>query len=485
RAGREPGQKLRGIARAIGNLSRRLTGKRSVRSSSQPATPNEVRESILGSARRNLVHAPNGAGSELYRFLVNPEDPVSDNDDPRSDSPVLYNLSSGRSRHRRSPTFPSPSFAHLRGVVGGGSSTGGSTSGVYSGEYATPQEQPSESTDDPRRFETASQGSPAGATDTPPAVAAATAATTALSPLQASGAPQHSRGGGGEGTSTVADPTGGLPRPRMTNQGHDGSLSAAVREKLASDFGSNVLVSTRLTRSADVQTMSSYGAFIRFHNSGELNGIYVSSAGPPVPGSRASRDGREEASTFSYAASSANAPMLAPMAHSRGQDYMPVPVARASTYGSGSVPRAEPEPHSRYMRNQDSIRRFVDEMRVTRNNSKQRQSEADEQRRVWNSAQAGLDAAVYIYERQRRGAEAAAQPELQQGRDIPTHSTASNDGLVHASTTVSTVMPAGSSSSSSSQPDHVSIEELTRMPPRSADSRRRETVFGMFDAERG
>ncbi|KAJ2802930.1 hypothetical protein H4R21_002226 [Coemansia helicoidea] len=289
------------------------------------------------------------------------------------------------------------------------------------------------------------------------------------------------------GTEPAVDPVEvtSSPPPWMTNQGHDGSLSAVAQEKLDSNFSSNVLVSTRLVRTADVQTMSSYGAFIRFHNSGELNGIHITEAGLPVPEGRMSHDTREEASTFSYAASSANAPRLAPMAHSRGQDYIPVRATRASTYGSGTGP--ESEGYSRYSRNRDSIRRVVEDLRATRYSAERRRSDADELRRVQNSPQAGLDAARYVYEHQRREAAAAAaqQPlrrpsELQQGRDFPTQSTSSSDVIENVPATVSTVMPAGSR-----QPDRASAEEVCRMPPRSADGRRRETVFGMFAADGG
>ncbi|KAJ1734221.1 hypothetical protein LPJ61_001190 [Coemansia biformis] len=466
RPAREPSQKLRGIARAIGNISRKLTRIRSNRSASQPATPNEVRQSILGSARRNRVPVPDGAGGELYQFFVNPEDPVSDPEEPRSDSPIVYNLSSGRSKHRRSPTFPSQSFSQLRsaavaeprapatreaggraadqaaqaihpGSLGllasnaGSPSNTGSLSIVQSAEYLTPEEQASGSTDGQRQFTTASQRSLENVASAQPAD------TVAFVPPQGARTHQRSR-------SDCTEPAPGHtrdPLPRVTNQGHDGSLSALVQEKLTSDFGRNVRVSTRLAMSGDVRTESSYGTFIRFHNSGELNGISISGAGLRPPGTRASRDGHEEASTVSRVTSSVNPPILSPIAHSKGDDYTAVCMVPASTCGSGTEPDPEPEPLNRYMRNQDSIRRFVDEMRAARAGSDQRRSEAEELRRVQHSQQAGLDAALYIIERQRReeaGAGPQHQPELQQGRDVPTQSTASAGSLVHTSATVST-----------------------------------------------
>ncbi|KAJ2178001.1 hypothetical protein GGH18_005946, partial [Coemansia sp. RSA 530] len=117
RAADEPTQRVRGIARVIGNLSRRLGRIRSGRSASQPATPAEVQQSIMDSARQNMIYVPNDTGHEFYRFFVNPEEPVSDNDGQPDSPTISSHMSPRQSNHRRSSTFPSQRFAEFKRSV--------------------------------------------------------------------------------------------------------------------------------------------------------------------------------------------------------------------------------------------------------------------------------------------------------------------------------------------------------------------------------
>ncbi|KAJ2802367.1 hypothetical protein H4R20_003306, partial [Coemansia guatemalensis] len=374
--GRDQGQRLRGLVRAIGNISRRLTRMRGSRSASQPATPAEVQQSILDSARQNMFRIPTEAGHEFYQFVVNPEAPVSDHDDATPDSPTIsHHLSSQRSGHRRSRTLPSLGLQQL-------------------GEA-----------DATRRSDE--------------------------SPMHSSGSCRHSDVSLGHHSRPLRHSTESLRRaeaarswrlsgvsadtqPQMTNQGHNGMISALVQEKLASDFGRNVHISTRLGTGTgtDVHTESSYGTFVRFHPSGELNGIFVS---------RQSGDGDAEAAPV----------LLAPMAHSRGEAYTA----------------------DRHTRNQESIRRFVDDVRAARRDSAQRRRSEDEQQKIQRNDQAALDAALYVYGRQ------------QQGRDVSTVGTGT--GSAEAPSTV--------------LPRRRRSDSPARGAMRGSDGRRRETVLGLFN----
>ncbi|KAJ2080999.1 hypothetical protein H4R24_002668 [Coemansia sp. RSA 988] len=370
--GRDQGQRLRGLVRAIGNISRRLTRMRGSRSASQPATPAEVQQSIMDSARQNMFRIPTETGHEFYRFVVNPEDPVSDHDDATPDSPTIsHNLSSQRSGHRRSHTLPSPMLEQLG--VADTSGRGNEPPLHISGSRQRSDEPHRRSSESLRRAEAARSWRSSGlSTDT---------------------------------------------QPQMTNQGHNGTISALVQEKLASNFGRNVHISTRLGTGTgtgtDVRTESSYGTFVRFHPSGELNGIFVA---------RQSGDGDAEAGPM----------LLAPMAHSQGEAHTA----------------------DRHTRNQESIRRFVDDVRAARRDSAQRRHSEDKHQRMQHDDQAALDAALYVYGRQ------------QQGRDVSTLGTGTG-----SADAPSTVLPGRRRS-----------DGPARGAVRGSDGRRRETVLGLFNA---
>ncbi|PIA12931.1 hypothetical protein COEREDRAFT_11966 [Coemansia reversa NRRL 1564] len=369
---REQGQRLRGLVRAIGNISRRLTRIRGSRSASQPATPAEVRQSIMDSARQNMLRIPVGAGHEFYQFVVNPEDPVSDHDDPTPDSPTISHcLSSQRSGHRRSRTLPSPGLLQLEMA---GADRHNNESPMHSSGSLEQNGESLIQRSRPLRHSTES--------------------------LRRADAARSWR------SSEVSVDT----QPQMTNQGHNGTISALVQEKLASDFSRNVHISTRLGTGTgtDVRTESSYGTFVRFHPSGELNGIFV--AGQSVDKDAA-----------------AGVALLAPMAHSRGEAYSA----------------------DRHTRNQESIRRFVDDVRAARRDSAQQRRSEEEQQQMQRNDQAALDAALYVYGRQ-------------QGRDVSTLGTGSPD-------TPSTVLPGRRRSVSPA-----------RRALRGAEGHRRETVLGLF-----
>ncbi|KAJ2323691.1 hypothetical protein GGI00_005549, partial [Coemansia sp. RSA 2681] len=108
-------RKLGNIARVISTLSRKLHRMRSQRSASQPATPAEVRRSILASARQNMIHVPNDPAHDFYRFLVNPADPVSDRESSAPDSPTISrHASSGRADRRGARAGDADAGRHRR-----------------------------------------------------------------------------------------------------------------------------------------------------------------------------------------------------------------------------------------------------------------------------------------------------------------------------------------------------------------------------------
>ncbi|KAJ2779264.1 hypothetical protein H4R18_004105 [Coemansia javaensis] len=549
----QPQLRLRGIARVIGNISRRLTRIRSNRSASQPATPSEVRQSMRDSAERRMLNLPSGAAHELYRFLVNPEDPVSDHEDPRPDSPVVRTMSTRRARHRRSPTFPSQSFAQLRGAATAtageaeaqpqvhvevvverearrqqaghaeaGVETGAAGAAgpeprlgsaptpsrdtldgvVQSAEYVTAEENNTSGSPAHDEYATPDEGPPRALRRSWSDIAGHGESAPALLGLQVPGlqAPDPDPDPDpGHGASASA--------PQMTNQGHDGSVSALVLEKLASNFSSQVRVSTRLaTAPSDARSESSYGTFIRFHNSGELNGIFAggrrqsraeATQGQPRPvptaavAAAAASSSRSSTSSTSSSSSSgghgedqASALRLAPMTHSRGDDYTPLFVPAASTVAtdleSTESRRQAEAAQPRHVRDRESIRRFIEQARAGRDDGARRRNEAEDRQRRQSNAQAGLDAALYIYGLQRRQS-AAQQPgsdapraALAQGMDVPTQSTASGASLQRTSTTASTVMPVR-------EPPPEDEDRLVVPPRRNPDWRCRETVFGVFD----
>ncbi|KAJ2685804.1 hypothetical protein IWW39_004050 [Coemansia spiralis] len=323
-------RKLGNIARVISNISRKLHRMRSQRSASQPATLAEVRQSILDSARQNMIHVPNDPAHDFYRFFVNPADPVSDRESSTGDSPTISrHASSGRTRRQR----PRPSALAASGEAdmgGGGLPPVGPTSPVFS----------SESLD--RLYESISRA-------------------PSETPIGSSASSHRRSASDGAALSSI--------RPFQTNQGHNGSVSELVLAKLESEFVDNVRVSTRLAM--DLSAESSYGTFVRFHNSGELSGIFA-----------ADRAIKQPAPAMQQGPDSLESPPL------------PAPEADAG----------------RYARNHDNIRRFVDEVRAVRQDSDQRKAEALGQQLVLDNNQALLDAALHIYERQQRLAAEAAPP---------------------------------------------------------------------------
>ncbi|KAJ2636888.1 hypothetical protein GGF40_002728 [Coemansia sp. RSA 1286] len=335
-AGRTPSQRRRGnIARVIGTISRRINRMRSNRSASQPATPAEMRRSVIESARQNMVLMPTAAGHDFYRFLVNPEEPVSDRDSLQPDSPtILRNPSGRRNKHRRNPTFPSQSFNDFKeSIMGDGRALADRDSAYSSSSSQLPAANAAPANDSLARMQASlRQGIPEIISI---AIEPSSPANVNTSSDSAYTAPEHTL----SAVLAIANiESGGAHEPpeRLTNQGHDGSISRLVQDKLESDFMDRVRVSTRLTK----------------------------------------------------------------------DPHSAVLAAEASV--------AAPDP-SRYMRNQDSVRRFVDDVRAARQNSERRKQEADMQRQTLLNHQAALDAAVYIYERQlKQQSMASSRPSPQQ-----------------------------------------------------------------------
>ncbi|KAJ1815010.1 hypothetical protein LPJ75_002528, partial [Coemansia sp. RSA 2598] len=261
---RMPSQRRRGnIARVIGTISRRINRMRSNRSASQPATPAEVRRSVIESARQNMVLMPDSVGHDFYRFLVNPEEPVSDYDSLQPDSPtIIRNLSGRRNRHRRNPTFPSQSFNDFKeSIMGDGRaladrnsaySTSSSQLPAANAESAAPV-----SNSLARLHASLRQGIPEIISI---AIEPSSPANVNTSSDSAYTAPEHNISAVIANNNSAVDSGDREPPVRLTNQGHDGSISRIVQEKLESDFMNRVRVSTRLTK--DVSTESSYGSFV-------------------------------------------------------------------------------------------------------------------------------------------------------------------------------------------------------------------------------
>ncbi|KAJ1858426.1 hypothetical protein GGH12_002057 [Coemansia sp. RSA 1822] len=442
RAADEPSQKVRGIARVIGNISRRLGRIRSGRSASQPATPAEVQQSIMDSARQNMIHVPNDTGHEFYRFFVNPEEPVSDHDGQPDSPTISSHMSPRQSNHRRSSTFPSQRFAEFKRSVNAepdninavaNSSAERLPSSLPPGELVAPGAPMLNN----ESFDHMSED------------------TSRNSERLLAVAPDHvlriaeSRELRRTRSADIVASSEKIQAPaQMTNQGHDGSISALVQAKLASEFSKNVRVSTRLISNAS--TESSYGMFVRFHPSGELNGIFA------TEGKRRSL-----------------------LCQVQEANTLPSEDGERSPDGPAVSPSADA---NRYARNQESIRRFVDEVRAARQESVRRRRETEAKQRILNNNQAVLDASLYIHERQKRADAANAigqqqqiqqqQPQIQQGNDVPTLSTVSAEPTKSDTPAIATVMPPRNRRRQSEGPG--------RMPARNNDSRRRETVFGMF-----
>ncbi|KAJ2845550.1 hypothetical protein IWW36_004734, partial [Coemansia brasiliensis] len=341
----EPPQKVRGIARVIGNISRRLHRIRAGRSASQPATPAEVRQSILDSARQNMIYVPNDTGHEFYRFFVNPEEPVSDQDDQPDSPTVSYHPSPRQSRHQRSPTFPSQNFAEFKRSVD--AHVESMVAEAKISEVATQSQ-----------VRDAEGESPESSEDMLPHV-------QPIDPVLSNESFERMYEEASRNPEQAMVASDKIPRPYTSpelrrsrsfdnscereqviayknNQGHDGSLSVLAQQKLASEFAKKAHVSTRLV--SDASTESSYGTFVRFHPSGELNGIFAAEA--------------KRRSSLSKAVQTADA--------LSSDDEDGVKVTNASSTN------AAPIDINRYARNQESIRRFVDQVRAARQESVRR-----------------------------------------------------------------------------------------------------------------
>ncbi|KAJ1884503.1 hypothetical protein LPJ66_010579, partial [Kickxella alabastrina] len=404
---RSSSQKKRGnIARVIGNISRQLNRIRSNRSSSQPATPAEVRQSMVDSLRRNLMYVPNEAGYELYRFVVNSAEPVSDTESLQPDSPTISrHMSSRRYSHRRSPTFPSQSYTELResaivenvslgrqdavsyGVAGLGvlaatvssrrsASSGqlpiaGAASPVFEYDFVVEQRN------------TYALQDAANLTLDSAHLSAPITITTDISGESAYVTPALS----------ISQMENGEPDVWMTNQGHDGTVSQLVKEKLESALFTNIRVSTRLCK--NISAESSYGTFVRFHNSGELNDIFITEQ-EYLDQQRFEQQSGARAASF------------------EGDSFEPH-LAIADGDGDGgagggeSLGEAVP---TRYTRNHCTVKQYVGDVRAARQTSARRKKDAEVARQVLGNDQAALDAALYIYKRQQKQSLAIEQPSL-------------------------------------------------------------------------
>ncbi|KAJ2478652.1 hypothetical protein EV174_004248, partial [Coemansia sp. RSA 2320] len=105
------GRGLGSIARAFGNLSRRLTRMRAQRSASQPGTAAEERLSVLAAAQQHVIAMPGDAGAGFFRFVVNPADPVSDRESSAPDSPTISRRASSRREPLLAVAPPLPEFS--------------------------------------------------------------------------------------------------------------------------------------------------------------------------------------------------------------------------------------------------------------------------------------------------------------------------------------------------------------------------------------
>ncbi|KAJ1865147.1 hypothetical protein LPJ73_000101 [Coemansia sp. RSA 2703] len=465
---REPSQRKRGnIARVISTISRRLTRIRSNRSASQPATPAEVRQSMIDSARNNMLLIPNETGHDFYRFLVNPAEPVSDCDSSRADSPtILQQRPSQRGKtHRRNPTFPSQTFDEFKeSIMGGGDALAtterenshySASSGHLPGETA----ESSASAAGPMNASLAMlyQSLKRGLPETiSVAIEPSAPANVNTSSDSAYTAPEPNM------SLLLAAGSHGTPSKRLTNQGHDGSISQIVQDKLDSDFVGRVRVSTRLNK--DVSPESSYGSFIRFHDSGELNNIFDTRE-------------KEEHQVQSAPTTSNDSSVVAP--HS------------AVVAAEALMTEAEPVAMG-YSRNQDNIKRFVEEVRAARSDSDRRKHEADIQRQVMLNHQAALDAAVYIYERQRKQQnqmqrQQQQQQQQQRQQQRQQHTTVENSPSLGSVSSVE-VGGCGAGALASVLPGRRAKGRRRQSeapggrvrPVREGDGRRRATVFGVF-----
>ncbi|KAJ1940882.1 hypothetical protein FBU59_003675, partial [Linderina macrospora] len=152
----------------------------------------------------------------------------------------------------------------------------------------------------------------------------------------------------------------------------------------------SVHISTRL--GTELSSESSYGTFVRFHNSGELSGIYVVDQKPH----HVSMEDMEDMQDTDM--------HRPPYLDSYASDYdrfadqyragTVVPMPYASQNPSGLQPK------NSYHRNQAGVMKFVETMRVNRQASARRKTEADAHRVLLHNQQAMLDAALYIEQQQ-------------------------------------------------------------------------------------
>ncbi|KAJ2611434.1 hypothetical protein EV177_003488 [Coemansia sp. RSA 1804] len=429
-ASRESSQrKLGNFARVIGNISRRLNRIRSNRSASQPATPAEVRRSILESARQNMLDTPEESGHGFYRFVVNPADPVSDADSVEPDSPTIsHHPSSARpSRHQRSTSFPSNGVgsARLPFEAGGtreadrasyagasNSAANAAPANAISYMHNTTAVNINEINSHSSHAEFVQLESIAVSQD-------ATFSTVHMESLRPEAIFQSKltprRVSSDSAWLRQAQSRAGPP---MNNQGHDGSLSAVVQAKLDSKFIDSVHVSTRLNSNSN--TNSSYGTFVRFHNSGELNGIFSTDqeAHPmardnesihQAQASDASLPEHPSAENISIqqirqqnAADNINSNDSDDAAYAVGNNNANARVEVEHEFSRAPSQAGAAFVSDRRARKQENIRQFVEEMRAAREDSVKRKRDAEMRRQIFNNDQAMLDASVYVYERQQK-----------------------------------------------------------------------------------
>ncbi|KAJ2550110.1 hypothetical protein EV175_004190, partial [Coemansia sp. RSA 1933] len=401
-------RKVGGFARVIGNISRRLNRIRSNRSASQPATRAEIRNSILESARQNMFNAPNGYG--FYRFVVDPTYPVSDSDSLEPDSPTIsHHPSSARpSRLQRSTSFPSNSVGSPRhpldvaegNSVGQGQLINGAGPGyTISNMYNTTAVNINELGSGRTQAEFVQlERIPVSQNGTFSTVHKDTARRAAAFRSR----PTHRRISSDSAwlrqTQSRASPL------LLTNQGHDGSLSAIVQAKLQSKFIDSVHVSTRLT--SDSNTDSSYGTFVRFHNSGELNDIFTT-AHDSYQQSNSNNDDHQPAANTHITGGDQESIADDRLQAQQSAEHIAIHQQPNDDGNDNRMPLApsQVEPafvSTRRSRNQENIKQFVDEMRAAREDSVRRRQDAELRRQDIMNDQAVLDATVYVLERQQK-----------------------------------------------------------------------------------
>ncbi|KAJ2484475.1 hypothetical protein IWW47_005670, partial [Coemansia sp. RSA 2052] len=308
-----------------------------------------------------MIHVPNDPAHDFYRFLVNPADPVSDRESSAPDSPTISrHASSGRADRR-------------------GARAGGADAGRHRRAGA-----------DSARLPPVGPASPVFSSESLHRLCESISRAPSVTPASSF---SHRRSASASASvGAAAAGSGHEPHMFLTNQGHNGSVSELVLAKLESEFVDKVRVSTRLATGLSAE--SSYGTFVRFHNSGELSGIFAADRAPEQQ-----QQQQQQQQHPTPAMQQGLAPALAPTMQQGPDEAAP----------------------ARYARNHDNVSRFVEEVRAVRQDSAQRQVEAQGQRQVLNNSQALLDAAMHVYERQQRHtAAAAAEARRQVSKDPAT-----------------------------------------------------------------